>query len=33
MEVVPYAWFKQNLKEKGEEILLYIIKMADSTHL
>lgn len=33
MEVVPYAWHKQNLSGKGEEILFYVIKMADPTHL
>lgn len=33
MEVEPYAWLKQNLNENGEEILFYIIKIADPTHL
>lgn len=33
MEVVPYVWLKQNLNEKGEDILFNIIKMADPTHL
>ena len=29
MEVVPYAWLKQNLNEKGKEILFNIIRMVD----
>lgn len=31
MEVAPYAWLTQNLNDKGEEISLYVIKVADPT--
>lgn len=31
MEVAPYAWLKQNLNDKGEEISFYVIKVADPT--
>lgn len=33
MEVVPYAWLKQNLNEERGEILFDVIKMSDRTHL
>lgn len=31
MEVAPYAWLKQNLNDKGEEISFYVINVADPT--